>query len=218
MSVTNPGKIIAPSILSADFSKLGEEIVDVERAGCDWIHVDVMDGRFVPNLTIGAPVVRSIRKVTQLPLDVHLMIDEPIRYVDDFRRAGSDLITIHVEACKNVSATLRKIRRVGARTGISIKPRTKLSTIRPYLEGLDLVLVMSVEPGFGGQQFMPGMMSKVAELRRVFSGYISVDGGINVKTARQAAQAGANVFVAGSSIFNVKDRRKIISDLRRAIA
>lgn len=209
---------IAPSVLSADFTRLAEEIRDVERAGCDLIHVDVMDGHFVPNLTIGPPVIRWIRKITKLPLDVHLMIDEPSRYLRDFRDAGSDWITIHVEACRDVSKTLQEIRALGAKPGISLRPKTPVSMIRPHLPLVELVLVMTVEPGFGGQTFMPDMVEKVRQLKPVFSGLISVDGGINARTVKETAQAGANVFVAGNAIFAVPDRKQAIDDIKRAIA
>lgn len=205
---------VAPSILSADFSRLAEEIEAVEKAGCDLIHVDVMDGHFVPNLTIGPPVIRWIRKTTQLPLDVHLMIEEPIQYVQDFRKAGSDWITIHVEATAKVRQTLDRIKKLGAKAGISLRPKTPLSQILPFLSLVDLVLVMTVEPGFGGQSFMPEMMQKVKELRPQFSGCISVDGGINPETAQAALQAGADLLVAGTAIFGEKDRGRAIEALR----
>ena len=209
---------IAPSILSADFTRLSEEIRDVDQGGCDSIHVDVMDGHFVPNLTIGPPVIRWIRKATKLPLDVHLMIDEPVQYLSDFRNAGSDWITIHVEACRDVAGTLAKIRSLGAKAGISLRPKTNLSTIEPFLKLVDLVLVMTVEPGFGGQEFMPNMLQKVRALRPQFSGLISVDGGINLETAPKAAQEGADVFVAGSAIFKESNRKGFIEKLRRSIS
>lgn len=206
--------LIAPSILSADFAKLGEEIREVEQGACDLIHVDVMDGHFVPNLTIGPPVVKSLRKITSLPFDVHLMIDEPIRYVEDFRKAGSDYITIHVEATRQVKETLEKIRTLGAKAGISLRPGTPLASIEPFLNFLDLVLIMTVEPGFGGQSFMPEMMEKVKTLRKNFSGLISVDGGINTETAAVTRQAGADILVAGTAIFGQKDRAAAIRLLR----
>lgn len=210
-----PRTLIAPSLLSCDFSRLREEISEVEKGGCDLLHVDVMDGHFVPNLTIGPVVIQWIRKSTPLFLDVHLMIDEPLRYVEDFRKAGSDGITIHVEACRDVSKTLHTIRRLGAQVGISLRPTTSLETIFPFLDEVDLVLVMTVEPGFGGQKFMPEMLGRVRELRRSrFSGKIAVDGGINSETAPQAVSAGANILVAGSAIFGQKDRAKAIQGLR----
>ncbi len=214
---TNGRKIlIAPSILSADFSRLGEEIAEVERGGCDILHVDVMDGHFVPNLTIGPVVVKSFRKATQLPLDVHLMIDEPLNYLQEFKNAGSDWITVHVEATRKVGETLNAIKKLGAKPGISLRPKTPLSSILPYLDQLELVLIMSVEPGFGGQSFMPEMMQKVRELRPRFKGLISVDGGVNRDTAGQALAAGADILVAGTAVFGQKDRRAAIEELRNA--
>lgn len=208
--------LISPSILSADFSNLASEIKAVENGQCDMIHVDVMDGHFVPNLTIGAPVVKSLRKVTQLPLDVHLMIDEPIRFVEDFAKAGSDFLTIHVEACSDVRATLEKIKSSGLKAGISLRPKTKAEDLVPYLELLDLILVMTVEPGFGGQSFMPEMLDKVKSLRQKFNGLISVDGGISKDTAGESIRAGANVLVAGTAIFSHEDRAEAIDVLRKA--
>lgn len=212
-----PKKIlVAPSILSADFSRLAEEIQDVERGGCDVIHVDVMDGHFVPNLTIGPTVIRWIRKVTKLPLDVHLMIEEPLRYLEDFKKAGSDWLTVHVEATKKMDETLDAVKKCGAKAGISLRPGTPLEKILPYLPKLDLVLVMTVEPGFGGQSFMPEMMEKVRALRPRFSGLISVDGGINPETARPSLEAGADLLVAGTAIFGEKNRAKAIDALRQS--
>ena len=205
---------IAPSLLSADFSRLAEEVRDVERAGCDALHIDVMDGHFVPNLTIGPLVVAAIRRVTKLPLDVHLMIDMPSRYIAEFRKAGADWITIHVEAEKDVRGALGLIRDSGAKVGISLRPKTPVETIFPYLSELDLILVMSVEPGFGGQSFMPDMMEKVKALRSKFPGLISVDGGIGAGNASQALEAGADVLVAGSAIFGKSDRAKAVLEFR----
>ncbi len=207
---------VAPSILSADFSRLGDEIREVEQGGCDIIHVDVMDGHFVPNLTIGPPVVKWIRKVTPLPLDVHLMIEEPIRYIPDFRKAGSDWITVHVEACRDVKKTLEAVRASGAKAGLSLRPKTPLDEILPFLNLLDLVLIMTVEPGFGGQAFMPDMMDKVKSLRPQFNGKISVDGGIDAMTAPTALQAGADILVAGTAVFGQKNRSEAIRALRPA--
>ncbi len=206
--------LIAPSLLSCDFSRLQSEIEEVEKAGCDWLHLDVMDGHFVPNLTIGPVIIRSIRKCTRLPLDVHLMIEEPIRYVEDFRKAGSDSLTVHVEACKEAPKTLEAVRLAGAKVGMSLRPKTPVETLFPFLDQLDLILVMTVEPGFGGQKFMPEMLQKVRTLRPRFRGRISVDGGIDTETARQAIDAGADVLVAGTSIFGQKDRAKAIKELR----
>lgn len=211
-------KIIAPSILSADFSRLREEILDVDTSGSDWIHVDVMDGHFVPNLTIGPPVIHSIRKITKLPLDVHLMIHEPAKSLDQYRKAGADFITVHFEACSDVSTTLKQIRSGGAKVGISLKPKTDAKVLEPFLGMLDLILIMTVEPGFGGQEFMPEMLRKVEFLRPRFSGLISVDGGINLETAKLAAQSGVDVFVAGSAIFKQSNRKSFIEQLRRSVA
>lgn len=214
---TQTAKIkIAPSILSADFGRLAEEIGNVQAAGCDIVHVDVMDGHFVPNLTIGPPVIRWIRKVTTLPLDVHLMIDDPIKSVADYRKAGADWITVHVEAAPDVRLVLETIRQSGAKAGISLRPRTPLEKIFPYLELLDLVLIMTVEPGFGGQSFMPEMMEKVRDLRERFKGMISVDGGVNLETASVCKAAGADILVAGTAVFGQKDRKQAIEALRQA--
>lgn len=205
---------IAPSILSADFSRLGDEIRDVEQSGCDVIHVDVMDGHFAPNLTIGAPVVKAIRKVTGLPLDVHLMIDEPIRYVDDFKKDGSDWLTVHVEACRDSLATLEAIKKSGMKPGMSLRPGTPVEALEPYLGFLHLILIMTVEPGFGGQSFMPEQLEKVKWLRSRFNGLISVDGGVNSKTAPQVRESGADILVAGTAVFGQADRSAAIRSLR----
>lgn len=207
---------IAPSILSADFGRLAEEIRSVEASGCDIIHVDVMDGHFVPNLTIGPVVIRWIRKVTQLPLDVHLMIDDPIKSLADYHKAGADWITIHVEAAPDADACLGLIRQLGAKAGISLRPGTSVETIFPFLDRLDLVLIMSVEPGFGGQSFMPEMMEKIKGLRERFRGLISVDGGVNADTAPVCRAAGADILVAGTAVFGQQDRRQAIQLLRGA--
>ncbi len=197
-------KLIAPSILSADFANLERDIKNLNRAGADWIHVDVMDGHFVPNLTIGAPVVKSLKRVSELPLDVHLMIENPEKYVSDFIRAGSDYLTIHVEATVDMESTLKKIRAEGAKPGITLRPKTPLSAILPYLNLVDLVLIMTVEPGFGGQSFMEEQVVKIHELRREIQKrnlkvLIEVDGGINAQTASLCADA--DVLVSGSYIF-----------------
>ena len=218
MSVVQKKKLIAPSILSADFTRLAEEITDVDTAGSDWIHVDVMDGHFVPNLTVGPPVVQWIRKITKLPLDVHLMIEEPIKSLDQYRKAGADYITVHLEACSDVEKTLKQIRALGSKVGISVRPKTEVKSLEPYLKFVDLVLIMTVEPGFGGQNFMPEMLQKVEFLRSRFSGLISVDGGINQETGKTASKSGADVFVAGSAIFKQSDRKEFISRLRQSVA
>lgn len=213
--MSNPHKVrIAPSILSADFARLAEDIREVETGGCEIIHVDVMDGHFVPNLTIGPLVVKSLRKVTQLPLDVHLMIDEPIRYVEDFAKAGSDWLTIHVEATDKVSETLSKIKELGMKPGLSLRPGTPIESLEPYLDQVELVLVMSVEPGFGGQSFMPDQMEKVKWLKQRFKGEISVDGGVNAKTFQTVIDAGATILVAGSAVFGSENRAEAIAALR----
>lgn len=208
--------MIAPSLLSADFSRLAEEIREVEKAGCEALHIDVMDGHFVPNITIGPVVVSAIRKVTKLPLDVHLMIDDPSRYLADFRKAGADWITIHVEAEKDAAGAIRAIKTLGAKAGLSLRPKTSVEELAPYLSELDLILVMSVEPGFGGQSFMPDQIEKIRALRPKFKGLISIDGGIDPKTAPLALKAGVDILVAGSAIFGKPDRAKAIRDLREA--
>lgn len=218
MSLNQKKKIIAPSILSADFTRLAEEITDVDKAGSDWLHVDVMDGHFVPNLTIGPPVIGWIRKITKLPLDVHLMIEEPAKSVEQYRKAGADYITVHFEACSDIQKTLKQIRLSGARAGISLKPKTDIKRLEPYLGLVDLVLIMTVDPGFGGQEFMPEMLKKVEFLRPRFAGLISVDGGINLKTGTLASKSGADVFVAGSAIFKQANRKEFISQLRQSVA
>lgn len=205
---------IAPSLLSADFSRLAEEIREVESAGCDALHVDVMDGHFVPNLTIGPLVVKAIRQVTRLPLDVHLMIEEPARYIAEFKKAGADWITIHIEAEKEVRKTLKEIRNLGAKAGISLRPGTPVQELDPFFEDLDLILVMSVEPGFAGQSFKPECAEKIRLLRARFSKLISIDGGIDPKTAPIALEAGADLLVAGSAIFGKKDRGQAIHEFR----
>jgi ribulose-phosphate 3-epimerase len=196
--------LIAPSILSADFAKLGEEIKAVEKAGADWIHVDVMDGHFVPNLTIGAPVVKCLRPITKLPLDVHLMIEKPEKYVNDFIKAGADYLTIHVEATEQPAQVLRQIRAGNVKPGITLRPATPVSEILPLLKEVDLILIMTVNPGFGGQSFMMDQVEKIkivrAELKKLGSkALIEVDGGINAETARHVRDA--DVLVAGNAIF-----------------
>ncbi len=206
--------LVAPSILSADFSKLGEEIWAVENAGADWIHIDVMDGAFVPNITIGSLVVKSIRKESKAFFDVHLMIQDPLKHIDPFIAAGSDLITFHAEACDNAEEIIKRIKTGGKKAGVSIKPDTKVSAIEKLYDKVDLILIMTVEPGFGGQFFMPKMMDKVKEVAKKFNGYIEVDGGINSATARVAVDAGVNVLVAGTAVFGEKDYSKAIKAIR----
>lgn len=206
--------LVAPSILSADFSRLGEEVRNVRKAGADWIHVDVMDGVFVPNITIGPCIVKAIRDKTRIPFDVHLMIEDPINYVKEFSDAGADIITFHIEACKDPDKTIKAIRKNGKKVGVSIRPKTPLSSLKPYLNKVDMVLLMSVEPGFGGQSFMPGVLSRIRTLRMVYKKHIEVDGGINDKTAGSVIQAGANILVAGTAVFGNKDYRKAIRRLK----
>lgn len=202
--------LVSPSMLSADFSKFGDEVKRVEKAGADWIHIDVMDGMFVPNITIGAPVVKAIRPVTKLPFDVHLMIQDPIRYIDDFAKAGADIITVHAEADGDISGAIAKIKGLGLKAGISLNPDTQVSEIERYLKSVDLVLVMTVQPGFGGQSFRENGIAKIEHLRdyRERNGLkfdISVDGGINRETGKRCADAGATVLAAGSYLFKLKD-------------
>lgn len=214
--------IIAPSILSADFANLTEEIEKVEKAGCDWIHVDVMDGHFVPNITIGPPVIRSLSKIAGVPLDVHLMITDPDRYLDDFAKAGSTYITVHAEACIHLQRTLSHIRSLGKKAGVSLNPATPPELLEYVIDDLDLVLVMSVNPGFGGQKFIQAVLPKITKLRQMFDQagkrdfYISVDGGINNETAKLVTAAGANVLVAGNSIYGSPNVKEAITGLRKA--
>ncbi|MGN0030367.1 MAG: ribulose-phosphate 3-epimerase [Candidatus Gastranaerophilaceae bacterium] len=210
--------IVSPSILSADFANLEKEICKVEQAGADWIHVDVMDGHFVPNITIGIPVVKSLRKVTQLPLDVHLMIENPEKYIKDFANAGADIITFHYEAVdiKNVKSVIDLIKSFGVKAGMSIKPKTHPDKALPFLKDLDLLLVMTVEPGFGGQKFMEDCAEKIKFLKPSSPEnlIIQVDGGINDKTAKICTEYGANSLVAGNYIYKSEDIKKAIELLR----
>lgn len=206
--------LIAPSILACDFANVEKEIRSIEKAGADWIHVDVMDGHFVPNITIGVPVVSSLRKITKLPLDVHLMIENPGKFIEPFAKAGSDILTIHIEAERNAAELLKKIRSIGIKAGISLKPATPLSKIFGVLDHADMVLVMSVNPGFGGQKFMPSALGKISALRKIYKKDIQVDGGINKDTARRCVAAGANILVAGTAIFGQKNRIKAMRSLR----
>ena len=210
---------IAPSILSADFGALGEDIARVEGAGADLLHVDVMDGRFVPNITIGPMVVAAIRKRTRLPLDVHLMIVEPERYLADFARAGADSLTVHAEACPHLARTLAQIRELGVRAGVALNPATPPDVIEYVLDDLDLVLVMSVNPGFGGQTFIPSAYAKIRQVRTMLGTRpveVSVDGGVKVEHVRRLAQHGASRLVAGSAIFEAPDPADVVKRMRTA--
>ncbi|MCP8616567.1 ribulose-phosphate 3-epimerase [Salirhabdus salicampi] len=212
---------IAPSILSADFAKLGEEILHVEKGGADYIHVDVMDGHFVPNITIGPLVVQAIRPITSLPLDVHLMIENPDQYISAFTKAGADIITVHYETCRHLHRTVQQIKAEGAKPGVVINPATSAEVIRPILNDVSLVLLMTVNPGFGGQSFIESVVPKIKQLDewRRNEGYnfeIEVDGGVNEQTAKMCTDAGANVLVAGSAIFNQSDRAEAIQKIRNS--
>ena len=215
---------LAPSILSADFSRLGEQIAEVTKAGADYIHVDVMDGHFVPNITIGAPVVASLRSRTNLPLDVHLMIEQPEAHISQFAEAGADIITVHVEAATHLHRLVESIKGLGVRVGVSLNPATPLSSLDEVLPLLDLVLVMTVNPGFGGQVFIDSMMNKIARLRKILDdkqakAELEVDGGITTGIAPKVAEAGAEVLVAGAAIFSSKlGAAKALQEMRKALA
>jgi ribulose-phosphate 3-epimerase len=210
---------IAPSILSADFGRLAEEVKAIESAGADYVHVDVMDGRFVPNITLGPVVVEAVKRATKLPLDVHLMIVEPEKYIDDFARAGANILTVHAEACPHLHRTLQQIRAAGVKPAVVLNPSTSLSAVEEVLEEVDMVLLMSVNPGFGGQSFIPRTVERVKQLRdrlnaRKLNVDIEVDGGINPTTARQVRDAGADILVAGNAVFKAKDYAEAIRTLR----
>jgi ribulose-phosphate 3-epimerase len=212
---------VAPSILSADLGRLADEIRDVESAGADWIHVDVMDGRFVPNITLGPIIVAAARRATRLPLDVHLMIVEPERYLEAFAAAGADVISVHVETCTHLQRTLAQIRGLGKRAGVVLNPHTPESAIEYVLGDVDLVLAMSVNPGYGGQSFLPAVLPKIAALRKAIDRAglavdLEVDGGVTPDTARQIVEAGARVLVAGNAVFGRTDRASAIAAVRRA--
>jgi ribulose-phosphate 3-epimerase len=221
--MTKKSLVIAPSILSADFSRLGDDVRAVDQAGADWIHVDVMDGRFVPNITIGPLVVEALRPVTSKPLDVHLMIVEPEKFVADFAKAGADHIYVQVEACPNLHRNLGQIRDLGCKAGAVLNPGTPLSSLEYCLELCDLVLIMSVNPGFGGQSFIPSAVNKVRALRQMcnergLDPWIEVDGGIKANNAWQVIEAGANALVAGSAIFNTDNYAEAITNIRNSQA
>jgi ribulose-phosphate 3-epimerase len=213
--------MIAPSILSADFSRLGDDVRQVVEAGADVIHVDVMDGHFVPNITIGPLIVEALRKVTDQPLDVHLMISNPDQYLEDFAAAGADWITVHVEACKHLHRTIHKIKELGKRAGAVLNPATSLDTLDYVLEDLDLVMLMSVNPGFGGQKFIPSVIEKTRTLKAKIDAKglkvgIEIDGGVSPKTIGSIAAAGANIFVAGSAVFGRSNYAQVIAELKAA--
>lgn len=210
---------IAPSILSCDFSVMGEETKRMENAGADYIHLDVMDGHFVPNITFGAPVIKAIRPYSTLPFDVHLMIDHPYDYIDDFADAGADVITFHVESKSDIKATIAKIKEKGIKPGLVIKPKTPASAVFPYLKEIFMVLVMTVEPGFGGQSFMEDMLPKIQEIREEANNQgadilLELDGGINDKTIAKAAKAGSDICVSGTGVFKAPDAKQAIETLK----
>ena len=211
---------VAPSILSADFSKLGEEIIKIDQAGADMIHIDVMDGHFVPNLTLGAPIVKALRTVTKLPFDVHLMINNPENLIDDFIAAGADIITIHIEAANHLHRLVQKVKSSGVKVAVSLNPATPLNTLEEILPELDMVLLMSVNPGCGGQSFIPATLNKIARLKEMIDAKklkidIQVDGGINLETAPKVIKHGANILVAGSAVYGSNDIKGTIAQLKQ---
>ncbi|MGB3513144.1 MAG: ribulose-phosphate 3-epimerase [Microcoleaceae cyanobacterium] len=223
MTTTQKSIVVAPSILSADFSRLGDDVRAVDEAGADWIHIDVMDGRFVPNITIGPLIVKALRPVTKKPLDVHLMIVEPEKYVEDFAKAGADIISVHAEhnASPHLHRTLGQIKELGKQAGVVLNPSTPLELIEYALDLCDLVLIMSVNPGFGGQSFIPGVVSKIRKLRQMcdergLDPWIEVDGGLKSKNTWQVLEAGANAIVAGSAVFGADDYAEAIEGIRNS--
>jgi len=214
---------IAPSLLSADFTRLGEEIAAVERAGADLLHFDVMDGHFVPNISMGVPILQAVRKVTKLPLDAHLMISEPEKYVEVFIKSGANSVSVHSEVCPDIPKMAKRIRELGARASIGVNPETSIDRVIAAAEHLDMILIMSVHPGFGGQEFIPASLQKLREVRRELkrrglSIDVEIDGGVKSDNIADVKAAGANVFVSGSGIFGEKDYRKIIAEMRDLIA
>ena len=214
---------IAPSVLSADFARLGDEVGQVERAGADMIHFDVMDGHFVPNLSIGIPVLESLRKVTRLPLDAHLMIDNPERYVEAFVKAGANSVSVHAEVCKDIPAMAKRLHDLGARASVGVNPETDVQRVLPFAEHLDMILIMSVHPGFGGQEFIPAALEKLRAVRRELDRRglkvdIEIDGGVKLDNIAEVKAAGANVFVSGSGIFGQGDYLKVVKEMRDLIA
>jgi len=214
---------LSPSILAADFTKLGEQIKKVENAGGDWLHVDVMDGLFVPSISFGMPVIESIRPASNLFFDVHLMVQEPIRYIEDFKKAGADLVTIHYEACEDIAATIAKIRECGMKVGLSINPETDVNVVEKYLKDVDMLLVMSVHPGFGGQKFIPESIDKIKAVRKMINEQgldvdLQVDGGVGIANVREVLDAGANVIVAGSAVFgaNTAENTKAFMEILKS--
>jgi ribulose-phosphate 3-epimerase len=215
-------KKIAPSILSADLARLGDEVKQVIEAGADWIHVDVMDGHFVPNITIGPVVVKALKKVVSIPLDVHLMIENPDQYLDAFIEAGADILTVQVEVCTHLHRTVHAIKEKGVRPGVALNPATPLESVDYILPDIDLVMIMTVNPGFGGQEFIPTMLPKIEQLKRIITERklnceIEVDGGIKVENIGEVARRGVDIFVAGSAIFGARDRKEIIKRMRKEI-
>jgi len=214
--------LIAPSILSADFGRLAQEVKHAEQAGADMIHIDVMDGCFVPNITIGPLIVEAVKKATMLPLDVHLMIIQPEKYIEDFVKAGADILTVHVEACPHLHRTVWQIKESGIRVGVSLNPATSLSSIEEIIHDIDLILIMSVNPGFGGQKFIPSTLDKINRAKKMILSnklqtVIEVDGGVKLENAKKIVQAGADILVMGSAFFKQKDYKKFMKQLRKEL-